>query len=247
MIVSDLYPAIKRLLMGRAVSNANMAEYVRKGVLELTESYKFQGLQVPGPTVQFVVNQPNYPATYFMSPADASAGISINAITSFWIYTDTSSPPGPPPQNNSGYNLTYRTIDRLEVLLNIPGTPIYWSRWADQIWIGSTPSLAYYTYARYQKEHPFPNAGTPAAGSDTLFLPNSWQDILEYQSSMRGAQELNLSGKSSELQARLYGDEKFQRTGGLEGQPGLIFQRTSQENRDQSTSRKSFRLRMRSV
>lgn len=247
MIVSDLYPAIKRLLMGRTVSNALMAEYVRKGVLELSESYKTPGLQVSGPVVQLVANQPNYDATFFMSPADAIAELTLNAINSFFIYADTTAPPGPPPANNSGYNLVFRTINVLEVLLNIPGSPIYWTRYNGQIWIGSVPSTGYYTYARYQKEHPFPNAGETNAGTDTLYFPNSWQDVLEYQSSMRGAQELNLSGKVTELHTRLYGDEKFQRTAGLEGQPGLIFQRTSQENRDQTTARKTFRLKMRSV
>jgi hypothetical protein len=244
MIVSDLYPTTRRLLMGRTVSDAFLAEYIRKGILELSEGYKFAGLQAIGPVVQFVVDQVVYDPDYFMHPADA--GLEINKINSFFMYTGTT-PPGPPPANNSGYNLKFRTIDVLEVLLNIPGEPIYWSRHDGRIWIASVPAVAHYTYARYQKEHPFPNAGTPTAGADSVLLPNSWQDILEYQSAMRAAQELNLSTKVTELHTRLYGDEKFQRTAGLEGQPGLIFQRTSQENRDQTTSRKTFRLKMGSV
>lgn len=246
MKVGDLYSPIIRLLAGRTLSNAFLAEYIRKGVLELTENYKFQGLQVTGPTVQFTALLPYYPPSYFLATADAT--LEVNKMNSFFMFLNTYAPPSlTASTTNAGYNLTFRTINDIEVLINIPGTPIYWTRHEGNIWIGSCPDKGYYTYARYQKEHPFPNAGNANAGNDPILLPNSWQDIVEYQSAMRGAQELNLSSKVSEFNARLYGDQKFQQSGGLEGSPGLIFQRTSQENRDQSTSRKSFRLRMGSV
>lgn len=243
MIVSDLYPAIQRLLMGRTVSTANLAEYIRKGALELSENYKFPGLQKTGPIVQFTQYVNNYDPNYFKDPMDAN--LEVNKINSFYLFLSSgASPTISGVTANTGYNLKFKTIDVLEVLLNLPGIPIYWTRHEGLIWIAQAPDNAYWTYARYQKEHPFPNAGTTSAGDDTLLFPNTWQDILEYQGAMRGAQELNLSSKTSELNARLYGDQKFQTSGGLEGSPGLIFQRTSQENRDQTTSRKSFRLRM---
>ena len=239
-----------------------MVDYIHKGVLELTENFKFQGLQTTGPTVQLTAMLPNYDPSYFMSAHDVGSFYPtpiVNKINSFFLYTSYSGPyvTGTAPQygQNTGYNLTFRTVDNIEVLINVPGMPIYWSRFNDQIWIGSIPDQAYWVYARYQKQHPFPLGTTPPpspgttpwAGNDTIYMPDSWKDVLEYQCAMRGAQELNLSTKASELHTRLYGDEKFQRSGGLEGSPGLIFQRTSQENRDQTTSRKTFRLKMGSV
>jgi len=243
MLVSDLYPAIKRLLMNRPLTNAFMASYAQKGILEISENFKFQKLQTTGPVVQLTSMQANYDPQYFMKPTDAAQNNVINKINSFFIYLNYSTPITT-LGSNTGYNLTFKTVDNIEVLINVPGVPIYWTRYNDQIWVGSIPDNAYYLYARYQREHPF---SSPVADNDPVYMPNSWQDILEYQSAMRGAQELNLSTKVSEFDARLNGDAKFQKSGGLEGSPGLIFQRTSQENRDQTTSRKSFRLKMGSV
>lgn len=242
MQVQTLYPAIGRLLMNRGVAIAFMAEAIRKGVLELTESYKFQGLEVSGPTVAFTPLVANYSPNYFLAPADD--GIELNQVNSFFVYNNPFVPVTSSSQTNAGYNIKYRTIDNIENLINIPGLPLYWTRHEGEIWVGSMPDQAYNVYMRYQKEHPFPNAGTVNAGNDTLYLPNSWQDILEYVGAMRLAQEIGLSSKVTEFQTRLYGDVKFQKTGGIEGQPGLIFQRTSQRNRDQSTAMKRTRLRM---
>jgi hypothetical protein len=97
---------------------------------------------------------------------------------------------------------------------------------------------------RYQKEHPFPNQGGGAANTDPILFPNSWQDIVEYGVAMRAARDLNLQTKANEFYNALYGDAKFQLSGGIEGTPGLIFQRTSQERRDQTTTTKSMRLKM---
>jgi len=246
MKVSDIRAAVIRLLMGRAVSNSIIDTQTEKGVIELTENFKFQWLQETGPVVQLIQYQANYDPSFFMLPATAAQNVEINKVNSFFLYL--TQPPsyitGTTPQSTgSGYNLTFRTIDTIEVLMNVPGVPIYWTRHNGQVWIASIPDKAYSIFMRYQRVHTFPNGD----GSDPIFLPNSWQDIIEYQSAMRCAQELNLSTKASELHTRLYGDNQFQKTGGLEGNPGLMFQRTSQENRDQSTSRKTFRLRMRSV
>jgi len=75
-------------------------------------------------------------------------------------------------------------------------------------------------------------------------LPDSWQEAIEYASAVRLAPAYNLSSKATELNNRLKGDEKFQKSAGIEGTPGLLFGLTSDENRDQSTTVKRFRLRM---
>ena len=85
MQVQDLYPAMKRLLMGRTLSNAFMVTYAQKGILELTENYKFQGLQTTGPTVQFTAYQANYNPQVFMKAADAAQNNVVNKINSFFM------------------------------------------------------------------------------------------------------------------------------------------------------------------
>jgi hypothetical protein len=243
MIVSDTYTGIKKALAGRTASDADMAEAVRKGVLELSEGYKFPDLETTGPVVSLTQFLTNYDTSIFTQVADGD--IELNMVNSFFIYFGSFAPPtSSSSTGNSGYNLVYRDIRNIELLLNVPGTPKFWSRHNGQVWIASMPDKAYQIYMRYQHEHPFPNAGTADAGLDDLLLPNSWQDIVEYQGAMRLAQNLNLSSKASELQARLYGDNQFQTSDGIAGTPGLIFQRTSQKQRDQGTAMRSMRLRM---
>jgi hypothetical protein len=230
-----------------------MAEAVRKTVLEFGEDFKFPLLQTSGPVVQLTAGVPNYdPMSFFGSPSDQSdaqldiGGDVINKFNSIFLYSGPYISPTDPTftGTNAGYDLTFRTINNLEVLLNIRSMPVHWSRYNNQIWIASTPDKDYNCYARYQRANPFPNRGTSSAGSDEILFPNTWQDIVEYGASQRLAQIYNLSTKATELNTRLFGDSKFQRTDGLEGEPGLIFRRTSQENRDQSTSVKRLRLKM---
>lgn len=243
LTVSSLYTGITDNLMGRPVPPAKMAEAIRKSALELTEDYKFSELQSVGPTVQLQTGVPNYPTSYFTLPTDGA--IKINRVNSFFLFNDPLVPPiSPAFTGNTGFELPFKTYDRMTTLLNVLGTPVNWSRFQNQIWIGSSPDNTYFIAMAYQHEHPFPNAGLGTAGNDFLFFPDSWQDILEYAASQRLAQIYNLSTKASELNKRLNGDAEFQSSGGISGTPGLIFQRTSDEQRDQTTTVRRFRLRM---
>jgi hypothetical protein len=253
LTVSSFYPGIAALLQGRPAASypSPPGVYIRKVILELTEDYKFPGLQTTGPVVQFIPYQAVYAPSFFLATADAA--LEVNKVDSFFIYNYpyagiTSN------QSNSGYNLRFATIDTIEVLINTPGLPQKWTRHEDNVWFGNCPDQSYSCYMRYQKEHPFPNAGVPdvysggvvvsGAGIDPVLLPNSWQDIVEYAAAGRIARDLNLQSKANELTTTLKGDAQFQSSGGISGSPGLIFGRTSQENRDQTTSVKALRLRM---
>jgi len=240
--IGALAPGVAALLNGRTAYNNTLAEYARKGALELQENYKFPLLQTSGPVVQLVPLQAVYNPNYFLATADQ--GLEVNKINSFFIFNNPYATLANVNDQNSGYNLKFSTIDDIEVLINIPGIPVRWSRFENDIWLGSVPDQAYSIYARYQHENSFPNAGTGAANTDVIQMPNTWQDIMEYITAMRIARDLNLATKANELFTTLYGDQKFQATSGMEGSPGLIFMRTSQENRDQTTSMKSARLRM---
>ena len=251
--VQDLYPNIQDLLMGRAVDQPRMAEAVRKAVIELSENFKHPSLQTSGPVVQLQTGIPNYdPLPFFGSASDIAATLGdwgsnlINKINSFFLFSGPYYSPSDPAftGTNAGYDLTFKTINNLEVLLNIQSMPTNWSRHNNNIWVAPKPDQDYYCYLRYQRAHPFPNRGTPSAGTDPIVISNTWQEIVEYAAAQKLAQIYNLSTKASELNQRLLGDSKFQLSEGIEGQPGLIFQRTSQEMRDQTTTVKRLRLRM---
>ena len=243
-VISALIPGAQGLLNNRPVASWNntIAEYARKGAIELQENYKFAELQTTGPIVEFTPLVANYSTNYFLSSGDQN--LDLKKVNSFFIYNTGYAALSSNTQTNSGYNLKFKTIDDIEVLINIPGIPLYWTRHEGDLWFGSVPDQNYSVYMRYQHENAFPNAGTEAANNDIILMPNTWQDIMEYNVAMRAARDLNLGSKANELFMALYGDQKFQTSDGLEGSPGLIFQRTSQENRDQTTSMKSLKLRM---
>jgi hypothetical protein len=212
--------------------------YAQDSALELSENYKFPGLQTSGPVVTLTPLQAVYSPNFFLSTDDQN--LEVNKVDSFFIYTNGYTQLQSPTQQNTGFELKFKTIDNIEVLINVPGLPTQWTRHEGNIWLGCVPDQAYSCYMRYIHENPFPLD----TAADLIFFPNTWKDILSYSIAMRAARDLNLQSKANELFTALYGDSKFQISGGTDGTPGLIFQRTSQENRDQTTSTKSLRLRM---
>lgn len=242
--VGSIVSAMPGIFSGRTINPAACAEDCRKAVLELTENYPFPGLEETGPIQPLTAFNPGpYDYDTFLQPADA--GLEINELDSFFIYSNGLFPVV--NQQNAGYPLRYKTIDTLEILLNIPGLPTNWTRYNGALYFAMQPLQTYFVYLRYQKEHPFPSAGTANAIQDPILLPNSWQDVVELATAQRQARNFGLFERSTEFHNELYGDPKFQLTGGTQGSPGLIFARTSQKQRDQETSTKSMRLMMRKV
>lgn len=242
----DCYVGITKLLMNRTVDDSTMNETIRKAVLEFTEDYKHPLLEATGPTVQFIAYQAVYSPDYFLQPADA--GLDVSKVNSFFLYNNPFVTPSPSnSQTNAGYDMVFRSIKDVEVLINIPGLPLYWARNNNQLYFGSMPDNTYNTYMRYQKQHPDSDTPSGFTSATPILMADTWQEILEYAAAMRIAPQVNLADKKNELHTDLYGDQKFQTSSGIEGAPGLIFQRTSQRNRDQSTTTRRLRLRMGSV
>lgn len=100
---------------------------------------------------------------------------------------------------------------------------------------------------RYQTQHPGTQAVNGFTAATPIMMADEWMEIVERAAVLRLAPQVNLADKTVEMFSSLYGDQKFQTSGGIEGAPGLIFQRTSQRNRDQATTTRRFRLRMGSV
>lgn len=244
MLVSDMRSGITDLLMGRTIPPVKIDVATRKTILEYTESFKITELQETGPYVQFMSGQNFYYPNYFLT--QGSALLKLNKVDSFFMFMDPYVSPASAfyTGSNSGLELTFKTIDRMEVLINTSGVPTQWTRHDAGLWFGCNPDQAYYVYMRYRREHPFPNANTTNSGLDPIYMPDSWQEAIEYGAAIRLAETYNLSTKSTELTRRLKGNESFQRTNGIEGTPGILFGLTSDEQRDQTTTVKRFRLRM---
>lgn len=243
--VASCYPAIQENLAGRTVTPAKMAEWIRKSVLELSGSYDFQGLQATGPFYSLVPGQNVYNPSVFMQTGDAA--VEIRGIPTLYIYYEPLIS-NPPPTllsgiANTGIPLKYRSINSIETSLNIGSIPGYWSRWNGLIYIAPTPQSSYLSYMRYKKAHPFPNAGGTNAGTDTIYLDDDWQDIVEYAAAYRGAISLRLLDYASQYRQILYGDPKAVDAGGRRIDLGLIYSRTSQYERDSTTALRSMQVR----
>lgn len=242
--VNTIYTNMPNYFSGRIIPQASCWEHTAKVCLELSENYPFPGLQITGPTIALTQYKAG-PYTYSNFQQAGDAGLELNKFDSFFCYYQ-----GAPVVNqaNTGFQLKYKSINDLEILMNQLGPPTYWTRHDGNIYFAMQPDQAnfYYVYLRYQKEHPFPNRGTASAGTDPIYFPNSWQDIVEVCVAERLAKfDFNLNKRAADFYQMVYGDPKFQATGGTQGSPGLIFARTSQTQRDQTTTTRTMRLRMR--
>ena len=188
-------------------------QWVADALLELSQSYAFQGLQRSTTTpVQLTAGVYSYPFSTWVNAGDIpSFGTTANPklIPSFYMYYMF-------PSSTTGYNpgigLSYKTIDSLELMFGTPGTPAYWSRYNNKVFIAPNPIQAYYSYMRYQIQHPISN---PPALSDEIFLDDDWREIIEYAAALRGAGNLRMLDYATQYHSILYGDPSKPRDVGL--------------------------------
>src|SRR5271157_1714306 len=149
----DCVAGITGLLMNRTVATTVMMEAIRKAVLELTTDYKHPLLEDTGPIVALVAYQNNYAPSFFLNAPEAP--LDVSKVNSFFLFNNPYAAPSLSNNaTNSGYDLKFRSPDSIEVLLNIPGLPIYWTRNKNQIYLASFPKKANNSYMRYQTKHP---------------------------------------------------------------------------------------------
>lgn len=201
-------------------------QWIADSVIELSRDYPFIGLeQVTAAPVQLTAGKSMYPLSTFLVAGDTIA----NRIPSFFMYYNN------PTVSNLGYNpgigLAYKSIDSLELMLSTPGTPAYWARFGNNIYIAPNPMQSYYLYMRYQRQHPFSN---PVALTDTILLPDEWREIIEYSAAYRGAGNLRMLDYASQYKSTLFGDPE------KPGSVGLIAHRVSQQESD-TTSNQGMR------
>lgn len=241
--VGDLYQPIMDNCAGRTFPTTKMAAWIRKTVYELSKDYWFQGLQTTGPFINFTPGQSQYPPNFFMQAGDA--GLDLTKVVSFFMYYEVGllgsevTAGGTHP----GVSLRYKEIGSAENTMAIESFPSYWSRFNGQFFVSPNPMSEYLAFMRYQHENAFPLAGTENEGDDVINLDNDWQDIVEYAASLRASNSIRLLDYSADFKTILYGDPLFRVSGGSKGQPGLIFRRVSQYERDSVTATRSIQIR----
>lgn len=215
--INDIIPGVVAKLGNRTDIQDKIPEWCRKTVLELTQSYDFEELKTSGPSMSFTTGQNEYSVNFFTMNNE-----NWTRMTSWFVVID--------PSTGIGWEIKARMLMVVEPLSKIQGTPMYWCQHGSVLIVGFNPNVAYGTQQRYQRVHPFT---TPQAlAGDTVYMPNDWQEVVEYATAMRGASEERMFDYVSRYHDMLYGDEKYRTTRGVQGYPGLIFGLTSKQERN---------------
>jgi len=210
-------------------------QWLQDAILELSRDYRFPDLEKTGPNFTLTANLNNYTNDNLIQVADA--GKVTNLIPNIFRFFNY--PIGSTSQGAAGSNLAWKTIDAIELMLNLPGIPTYFTRYQNKYWFAPVQQSPLVVYMRYQIEHPF--SAVPVAG-DPFLLPNEWKEIAEYAAAYRGAINLRLLDYASQYHTILFGDPEFQRSSGATGMPGLIFRRITQMEGDSISMMKQIRV-----
>jgi hypothetical protein len=245
-IIQDLIPKVAAYLQNRSdvsetQTNPEMrpSAWLRDTLKELTANYPFEHLCTAGPLVTigpglgWQGSNYAYPVSMFLNPGDDMT-LSQDPVVFFASsQTPNTSRIVATTSNQIGYALDYVSVKAIQSLLFIPGgVPSKYTRYGDQFWFGSQPGTNYNMYLPYQIRHPF----TESLPNSPVRVPSDWHDIVSIAAAQRGAVMLRWNDHATFLHNTLYGDPDFQRSGGVQGRPGLISGKLFQVERDKRLS-----------
>jgi hypothetical protein len=126
--------------------------------------------------------------------------------------------------------LKYRRKPTVDLYVPISAPPVYWNRYGspigispgNELTIGPTPNATYISQMFFKVRHPY----TVNLYDSPIYLPDSWNEVIEYGAALRIAQANNSTEQVQVIKGILYGDP----TG--RGEPGLIKARVQQMERD---------------
>lgn len=221
--IADLVPGVIEALQQRTDVTSIAPKYIRKALIELTESTTFEELRRTGPQVNLTPNQSIYPVGFFLNTGD-----DYNYPEVMTIFVDS-------PTNTVVDVVEYKNPQAIERMIApaTVGLPSRYTRYGANFHFGPTPNLAYTVYLRYQVKHPFPaDLSQTALLGQQVFIPDSWEEIVEYAAAERIAVVKRWNDQAKMLHDLLFGDPEFQVSEGKRGRPGLVAARLLQNERD---------------
>jgi hypothetical protein len=240
---NDLIPGVISALQNKQnITQTQAAGWLRKAILNITESYPTRELEVVNPPLVQIgpglgLNGSNYQysVSYFLQPGDdytlmedpvifltQTQALTVGLISA---YNNAGGPAGIGPV---GYPMDYMTPKAIQSLLFVPGgIPYKYTRYGPQFWFGSQPGQPYQVYVPYQQRHKFVQANLPAT---QLCFPTTWEFVMEIGAALIGAHENRWPDMVKDLRMLLYGDPKNP------SEPGLVKALQPQIKRDQAKS-----------
>lgn len=231
--IGDLYQGIINKLQGRTdITPQLAANWCRRALLDITESMIFEELRRVGPIVTIGpglgVNGSNfmYAISAYLNPGDDYT-LMEDPVIFLTSTTGQSFATASQATNAVSYAMDYMTPKAIQPLISIGGgIPFKYTRYGQTFWFGTQPGQPYQTYLPYAVRHPF----TSNLVDSPLFIPTSWEEIVEYSAAMRGAEERRWPDMVKDLKFVLYGDPKNPM------EPGILKARKMQIERDQNKS-----------
>jgi hypothetical protein len=233
--IGDLIPGVTDALQQRTDIASLVPKYIRKALIELTESNPFEELRRTGPVV--TTNLSTNPVSAFLNNGD-----DYNYPEVFTIFVDS-------PTNTVKDTLDYKTPKAIEIMTSpvTTGIPKYWTRFGSSFRFAPVPFKTFTLFLQYQVKHPFPgdpNDAVALAGQQ-LFITDSWEEIVEYSAALRIAIVKRWNDQALVLHNLLYGDPSAGTgTDGKLNRPGLIQARKFQVERDQQFNSRSLGIRV---
>jgi hypothetical protein len=235
LLISDLYQGIVNKFGGRSnlgPSNSDNALYVsavRDAIRELTENNEFEELKVPSPIIPIQYGVLTYSISQFI-PTSLSTTYDITDVFDwgFWLN---------PGSTNGPFRILKQrrvpTVNQYQFGTTAPAPPVYFSRFGspiglagagNELLVGPTPDNTYQSIMYFRARHPF--VPTPNMYTSPIYLPDTWQEILEYSACLRLAMNEGSEKYVSIFRAILFGDPK------QPDLPGILKARRMQMERD---------------
>lgn len=250
MIINDLVDGVVDKLRGRRDTVDKIPGWLRKAILDLTESYPFEELALPPVNSNFVTGQSEYPLNFFMESLDANLVIT-RVYSWFRFFTTTGShgqvtgsvnatPFSPNTSSGAvtGSAMKYRERQTVEPGSVISGLPYMWTQHGKTLIVAFNPDQNYACYVRCQREHPFVEGNI---GASQLFMPRDWQEIVEYAAAEKACDFYGMNEVGQMYHQKLFGykDKRGNET------PGLISVRESQQERNSGQNERQLQPQVR--
>lgn len=242
--IQSLYPGIVSKFGGRqnfGPANSPTALYVQpcqQAIQELTETFEFEELKVMSSIIPLLFGVANYSISQFIPNTQLTWDLTDIFDWGFWL--------NPGAQNGPFRILKYRrvgTVDYYQFGTTAPAPPVYFSRFGSpwgisgagsELVVGPIPNNTYYSFMRFKARHPF----TTNVFDSPIYMPDSWQEILEYAACLRLAIGEGAEKYIGIFKNILYGDPK--RPGDL----GLLNGRRAQMERDANHNERQITVTM---
>lgn len=214
--ILDLISDVQRKLAGRTTIPALAPYWIRDAIRELTDNFQFTELEVTANFAYLTGGRSTYPVDYFTNNNEYP-----NKVVLFELFVDY-------PDNTVTALMNWREPAVVLPMSRIQAIPGAFTRVGYNFIFGSCPNSNFQVCLTYQKKHPIVGNTVDELGTQQIFMPDSWLEILVLSAAERGAMELRLPDYVTLYHQMLHGDPENPAI------VGLLQARISQHAKDKS-------------